>query len=41
MQRKLKKLVNQKESKKEMKRVGKVDLPQEAFFELLSNTGKQ
>jgi translation elongation factor EF-4 len=35
-ERKLKHLNNQKESKKRMKRVGKVDLPQEAFFDLLS-----
>ncbi|KAI0032285.1 GTP-binding protein lepa [Vararia minispora EC-137] len=36
-ERKLKHLNNQKESKKRMKRVGKVDLPQEAFFDLLSS----
>jgi translation elongation factor EF-4 len=34
-ERKLKHLVNQKESKKKMKRVGSVDLPQEAFFDIL------
>ncbi|EPT04080.1 hypothetical protein FOMPIDRAFT_1141571 [Fomitopsis schrenkii] len=34
-ERKLKHLVNQKESKKQMKRVGSVDLPQEAFFDML------
>ena len=35
-ERKLKHLNNQKESKRKMKRVGKIDLPQEAFFDLLS-----
>jgi len=39
-ERKLKKLVNQKESKRQMKRVGSVDLPQEAFFDLLSTKSK-
>ncbi|TRM62532.1 GTP-binding protein lepa C-terminus-domain-containing protein [Schizophyllum amplum] len=34
-ERKLKHLVNQKEGKKRMKKVGKVDLPQEAFFDML------
>lgn len=34
----MKKLNNQKESKKKMKRFGNVDLPQEAFFDLLSTT---
>lgn len=34
-ERKLKHLENQKESKKRMKRVGSVDLPQEAFFDML------
>ncbi|GJE96452.1 elongation factor 4 [Phanerochaete sordida] len=35
-ERKLKHLVNQKEGKKRMKKVGKVDLPQEAFYDILS-----
>jgi len=39
-ERKLKKLVNQKESKRQMKRVGSVDLPQEAFYDLLSTKSK-
>ena len=34
-ERKLKHLNNQKESKKLMKKVGTVELPQEAFFSLL------
>ncbi|CCM04403.1 uncharacterized protein FIBRA_06580 [Fibroporia radiculosa] len=34
-ERKLKHLKNQKESKKKMKRVGSVELPQEAFFDIL------
>ncbi|OCH88190.1 GTP-binding protein lepa [Obba rivulosa] len=38
-ERKLKHLNNQKESKKRMKRVGTVDLPQEAFYDMLK-TGK-
>ncbi|RXW18968.1 hypothetical protein EST38_g6886 [Candolleomyces aberdarensis] len=36
-ERKMKHLENQKESKRRMKRLGKVELPQEAFFSLLSN----
>ncbi|KZV65916.1 GTP-binding protein lepa [Peniophora sp. CONT] len=35
-ERKMKHLENQKESKKKMKRVGRIDLPQEAFFNILS-----
>lgn len=31
----MKHLENQKESKKRMKRVGSVELPQEAFFDIL------
>ncbi|EED79311.1 predicted protein [Postia placenta Mad-698-R] len=34
-ERKLKHLVNQKEGKKRMKRIGSVELPQEAFFDIL------
>ncbi|TFK76221.1 GTP-binding protein lepa [Pluteus cervinus] len=34
-ERKMKHLENQKESKKRMKRMGSVDLPQEAFFDIL------
>lgn len=34
-ERKMKHLVNQKESKRQMKRVGSVELPQEAFFDIL------
>ncbi|KIJ35754.1 hypothetical protein M422DRAFT_180282, partial [Sphaerobolus stellatus SS14] len=36
-ERKLKHLDNQKKAKKRMKSVGNVDLPQEAFFEILSS----
>ena len=36
-ERKLKHLVNQKEGKRRMKRIGTVELPQEAFFEILSS----
>ncbi|THH17115.1 hypothetical protein EW146_g3636 [Bondarzewia mesenterica] len=34
-ERKMKHLENQKESKRRMKRIGSVDLPQEAFFDIL------
>jgi translation elongation factor EF-4 len=36
-ERKMKHLENQKESKRRMKKMGRVELPQEAFFEILSN----
>ncbi|KDQ60905.1 hypothetical protein JAAARDRAFT_709214 [Jaapia argillacea MUCL 33604] len=39
-ERKLKHLNNQKESKKKMKRIGNVDLPQEAFFDILSTKNR-
>lgn len=36
-ERKLKHLNKQKEGKKKMKRIGNIDLPQEAFFTVLSS----
>lgn len=39
-ERKMKHLENQKESKRKMKRIGSVDLPQDAFFDILSTKGK-
>jgi len=39
-ERKLKHLNKQKEGKKKMKRIGNIDLPQEAFFTVLSSKGK-
>ena len=39
-ERKMKHLENQKESKRRMKRIGSVDLPQEAFFDILSTKVK-
>ena len=36
-ERKMKHLENQKEGKRRMKKIGKVDLPQEAFFDILRN----
>jgi len=36
----LKKLEQQKEGKKRLKRIGTVDVPQEAFFELLGSTSR-
>jgi len=40
-ERKLKKLEQQKEGKKRLKRIGSVDVPQEAFFEILSSKNKK
>ncbi|KZV92180.1 translation factor GUF1, mitochondrial [Exidia glandulosa HHB12029] len=39
-ERKMKKLAEQKEGKKRLKRIGSVDVPQEAFFEILSSNNK-
>jgi elongation factor 4 len=39
-ERKMKHLENQKESKRKMKRIGSVDLPQDAFFDILSTKNK-
>jgi translation elongation factor EF-4 len=39
-ERKMKHLENQKESKRKMKRIGSVDLPQDAFFDILSTKKK-
>jgi len=36
-ERKMKHLENQKEGKRRMKKIGKIDLPQEAFFDVLRN----
>jgi len=36
-ERKMKHLENQKEGKRKMKKIGKIDLPQEAFFDVLRN----
>lgn len=40
LERKTKHLDNQKEGKKRMKRIGTVELPQEAFFDILSSKSK-
>ncbi|KAH7104046.1 GTP-binding protein lepa [Auriculariales sp. MPI-PUGE-AT-0066] len=40
-ERKMKKLAEQKEGKKRLKRIGSVDVPQEAFFEILSSKNKK
>jgi translation elongation factor EF-4 len=39
-ERKMKHLENQKESKRKMKRIGSVDLPKDAFFDILSTKNK-
>jgi translation factor GUF1, mitochondrial len=39
-ERKKKHLDNQKESKKKLKKIGTVELPQEAFFDILRSKGK-
>ncbi|OBZ75760.1 Translation factor GUF1, mitochondrial [Grifola frondosa] len=40
-ERKMKHLENQKESKRKMKRIGSIDLPQEAFFDILSSKARK
>lgn len=40
-ERKQKHLDNQKEGKKRMKKIGNVELPQEAFYDILSSKAKK